>query len=163
MIHHISISAENPKHVADVLAEIWQGEAFPFVAFPDSYIVMVDDGNGTAIELLPRKMELVSGGDGQAAQHQINENASRFTVTHAALSVPISEEKVLEIAAREGWRAETFSREGLFSVIELWVENRMLLELLPPDFAKQYLEVATPQNYANLLQQAGLSQNSSIN
>lgn len=152
MIHHISISAENPERVANVIAEIWQGYAFPFVAFPGSYIVFKNDDKGTGIEVLPLNMELVSGGEGHPSQHRINENASRFTVTHAALSVPASEEQIMEIAAREGWRAETFSRDGFFSVVELWVENRMLLELLPPAFAARYLEIATPQNYAALLQ-----------
>lgn len=151
MIHHISISAENPERVANVIAEIWQGYAFPFVAFPGSYIAFKNDDKGTGIEVLPLNMELVSGGDGQPSRHQINENASRHTVTHAALSVPASEEQIMEIAAREGWRAETFSRDGVFSVVELWIENRMLLELLPPEFAARYLEVVTPQNYAAFL------------
>lgn len=30
MIHHISISVENPHHVAQVLAEVMNGEAVPF-------------------------------------------------------------------------------------------------------------------------------------
>lgn len=30
MIHHISISVKNPQHVAEVLAEVLNGQAFPF-------------------------------------------------------------------------------------------------------------------------------------
>ena len=30
MIHHVSISARDPKHVADVLAELMKGRAYPF-------------------------------------------------------------------------------------------------------------------------------------
>jgi hypothetical protein len=30
MIHHLSLSAQNPLHVAEVLAEIWHGKVAPF-------------------------------------------------------------------------------------------------------------------------------------
>ncbi|WP_338421982.1 hypothetical protein [Nostoc flagelliforme] len=39
MIHHLSISAENPQHVAQVLAEILQGQATPHPFSPDDHIV----------------------------------------------------------------------------------------------------------------------------
>ena len=30
MLFHLSIDADNPKHVAEVFAEIWKGRAMPF-------------------------------------------------------------------------------------------------------------------------------------
>jgi hypothetical protein len=150
MIHHISISAKNPQRVAEVLAEILQGYALPFPPFPGAYIVIKDDGNGTAIEVAPEKMELVPGKTGQGVQPYINENASGYSATHAAVSVPTSEERIKEIATREGWRVETFEREDVFAVIELWVENQKLIELLPPELAKRYLNFATAKNFADV-------------
>ena len=39
MIHHVSISARDPRHVADVLAELMRGRAYPFPGgVADSFI-----------------------------------------------------------------------------------------------------------------------------
>jgi hypothetical protein len=43
------------------------------------------------------------------------------------------------IAEREGWRAIELSR-GAFRVIEFWIENRVMLELLTEDMAQEYLQ-----------------------
>lgn len=148
MIHHISIAARNPEHVANVLAEIWQGYALPFPPFPGAYIVMQNDAHGTAIEIAPLGLELTPGTDENQVQPSFNENGSPFTATHVAVSVQTSEERIKEIAAREGWRAVTLNRDDAFSVVELWIENRLLIELLPPEMAKQYLDFATPEKFA---------------
>jgi len=39
MIHHLSISAQNPQHVAQVLAEILQGQPIPHPFNPGGYII----------------------------------------------------------------------------------------------------------------------------
>jgi hypothetical protein len=44
MIHHISIAGKDPRHVAGVIAELWQTRAFPFPPVPGAYIVIADDG-----------------------------------------------------------------------------------------------------------------------
>jgi hypothetical protein len=150
MIHHISISAKDPQRVARVLAELWQTQYLPFPPFPGSFIVILNDGHGTAIEVTPLGTELRPGQEHQDVQSLINESASIFTPTHAALSVPVSEARIKEIAAREGWRAETFDRVDAFQVIELWIEDRMLIELLTPAMAQRYLDFLTIENYANL-------------
>ena len=143
MIHHISIAAKDPRHVAEVIAELWQTVALPFPPVPGGYIVIADDEHGTAIEVSPQGTELVPGAG----------EASPYTATHAALSVPLSEGRVKEIAAREGWRAGTFWRGGVFQVIEFWVEGHLLLELLSPDMVARYLECLTTENYAEFLRQ----------
>ena len=61
MINHISISAHNPEKVANVFAELWNGYVFPFMACPDSFIVLAGDRNGTAIEITPINIELLPG------------------------------------------------------------------------------------------------------
>lgn len=150
MIHHISIAAKDPRRVAGVLAELWGGRSMPFPPFPGAHIVIVDDGRGTAIEVTPLGTELVPGAGDEEVQGAFNEDAPVFTATHAALSVPAGEERIREVAAREGWRCETFSRGGAFEVVELWVENRLLVEMLPPNFQRRYLDAMTTRNFAEL-------------
>ncbi|HWS53342.1 MAG TPA: hypothetical protein VN228_04425 [Pyrinomonadaceae bacterium] len=150
MIHHISIAAKEPSRVAEVLAELWGGYSFPFPPVPGSYIAMPGDTLGTAIEVTPLGGELVPGADGEEVQSRRNETPSPYTATHAAVSVPTSEARIKEVAAREGWRAETFERGGVFRLVELWVENRLLLELLTPAMQRDYLDFMTPEKYAGL-------------
>jgi hypothetical protein len=151
MIHHISIAARDPQRVARVIAELWQTEALPFPPVPGAFIVIADDEHGTAIEVSPQGTELVPGrSDDEEAQPTLNDKASPFTATHAALSVPLSEARVKEIAAREGWRAGTFWRGGVFQVIEFWIEGHLLLELLSPDMVQRYLDFLTTRNFAEL-------------
>ena len=150
MIHHISIAAKEPRRVAGVLAELWGGQTMPFPPFPGAYIVVVDDGRGTAIEVLPLGSELAPGAGDEEVQGVFNEEASVFTATHAALSVPAGEDRIRQLAAREGWRCEKFSLGGAFEVVEFWVENRLLIELLPPGTERRYLEAMTASNFAAL-------------
>lgn len=150
MIHHISISARDPRRVASVIAELMGGVSVPFPAFPGAYIALPGDEHGTAIEVGPLGLELLPGTGDEEVQGRVNESASPYTATHAALSVSIGEERVKQIAAREGWRAGTFERGGAFSVVEVWVENRLLLEVLPPEMAARYLDATRPENMAAL-------------
>ncbi len=150
MIHHISIAARDPRRVASVIAEIWGGVSMEFPPFPGAYIVMPGDEHGTAIEIGPLGLELVPGADGQEVQTKRAETVTPFTATHAALSVPVSEARIKQIAAREGWRAETFDRGPAFRLVELWIENRLLLELLPPEMAARYLDFMKPHNFAEM-------------
>ena len=68
--------------------------------------------------------------------------------------MPVSRERIREIAQREGWQTGTFVRGSVFEVVEFWVEGRLLLELLAPDMAQRYLDVMTTSNYAAMLEAA---------
>ncbi len=59
MIHHISIAAENPLSVADVLAEIWNGKVFAFPPVTGGYVMIPFDAQGTAIEIYPQGATLI--------------------------------------------------------------------------------------------------------
>ena len=48
-----------------------------------------------------------------------------------------------EVAARAGWKCFTCNR-GPFHVIEVWVENETMVEILPPEFAAEYLAFTRP-------------------
>ena len=145
MIHHISIPAENPQHVAEVIAKIWGGRSFPFPDHPGNYLVVTLDSYGTMIEVYALGTELVPGTDEQPVEFGHNNTPAQFSASHAAISVPVSFEQIKQIAESEGWRLVRCDR-GPFEVIEFWLENRQLIELLAPEIAPQYINFMQPQN-----------------
>ncbi|MEH2072278.1 MAG: hypothetical protein V7K47_29700 [Nostoc sp.] len=150
MIHHISIPANNPRHVAEVLAKLLGGKTAPFPSNPGSYVALALDEQGTLIEVYPLGTELIPGNGEQQVQFRENNNFSQFNAVHAAISVPVSEKEIKEIAANEGWRVLHCSR-GQFEVIEFWIENHLMIELLSPEIVSQYLNFLEKQNLEKLL------------
>lgn len=148
MIHHFSIPADNPRHVANVLTEIFGGTLTGFGPYRDSYIAWEGDAHGSAIEVYPVGTEMYPhAGKGQA-QFRAAPNPSGFTATHAAISVQRTREEIFTIAQREGWRAIELSR-GSNMVIEFWIENRVMLELMTPEMAEDYVRAA-PRSLSGL-------------
>ncbi|MEN9358890.1 MAG: hypothetical protein RL095_425 [Verrucomicrobiota bacterium] len=138
MIHHLSLAVENPRHVAQVLANLLRGAVTGFGPYPNSYIAWAADDVGTAIELLPIGTQMRPGAGKVQAQFFNTPDASGLTATHVALSVPLEEAEVLEIARQQGWRAVRMSR-GWNDVIELWIENRVLVEVMTPSMTQEFL------------------------
>ena len=62
MIHHLSIAARDPKHVAGVLAEFMGGLAVPFPPNPGSFFALQLDEHGSGVEVYPAGTELQPGG-----------------------------------------------------------------------------------------------------
>lgn len=146
MIHHISIAVNNPLQVANVIAELWQGQAIPFPGHEGSYVAFAFDSLGTAIEVMPKSLILKPGLETAPVQFSDCNPATSYTATHANIAVLVSEEKIWEIAEREGWRAVRCKRGGVIDLIELWVENQVMLELLPPTLMPNYLTVVQPES-----------------
>ncbi|OUL28887.1 hypothetical protein [Nostoc sp. 106C] len=144
MIHHISIAAQNPLRVASVLAEICHGKLFDFPNPGGSYAVVVFDDYGTGIEVFPLGSVCVPASDTEPSKVIQTSSSPSFVATHVAISVPASQEQIEQIGMREGWQVALCDR-GVFKVIEFWVENWLLLEFLPPEFATQYLQSVQPQ------------------
>jgi hypothetical protein len=57
---------------------------------------------------------------------------------------PLAETEVFAIAAREGWEAKYRRRGGAFGVIELWLENRVMIEVLTDEMQAEYLSMRLP-------------------
>jgi hypothetical protein len=144
MIHHLSISAQNPQHVAQVLAEILQGQPTPHPFNPGGYIIFPFDEYGTEIEVYPLGTEIVPGDNEELRAYIQNTAASQSTATHAMLSVPINVEQIEQIAAREDWLVQRTSFG--FDFMMLWVENRLLIELLTPEMTAQYMAFTQREN-----------------
>ena len=138
MIHHLSIPAQDPLLVAKTLVELLGGTLSKFGPYKDSYIAWAGDEHGTAIEIYPIGTEMFpDAGPGQA-NFRHNPKASGFVATHAAVSVKRSKEEIMALASRQGWRAVELSR-GSFDVIEFWIENRVMPELMTQEMTNSYL------------------------
>jgi hypothetical protein len=61
--------------------------------------------------------------------------------THATVSLDRTVEEIKGIAAAQGWRAVQLSR-GPFDVVEFWIENHVMLELMTPDMEAAYRAAA---------------------
>jgi len=151
MIHHVSISARRPRHVAEVLAEIMHGDCHPFPGqIADSFMAVSGDEHGTMVEVYPEDITLSPGqGDAQVSglRGQPLPTTSPF---HFLLSVPASREEIERIGAREGWRTKLFGRgapgqKPFFHVIEFWVENRLMIEVAPADMIGEYTTLMRPE------------------
>src|SRR4051812_1341786 len=138
MIHHLSIAARDPKHSAGVLAEIMGGKAVPFPPNPGSFFALQLDDHGSGVEVYPAGTELQPAGEEGGSFIRKPREGRGFGATHFALSVATDADNVKEIAGRAGWHCVTCNR-GPFHVIEVWVENDTMVEVLPPEFAAEYL------------------------
>lgn len=148
MIHHISIAAHNPLHVSQVLAELLQGQSVPFPGHPGSHVALAFDLQGTMIEVHPFGTALIPGdAANEATRLEQNPIPSNYTANHTAISVPVNTAQIQAIAAREGWRVVYCLRgDNYFDVIEFWVENQLLIELLPPEVVDRYLDFMSPRS-----------------
>jgi hypothetical protein len=147
MIHHLSIAARDPKHVAGVLAEFMGGLAVPFPPNPGSFFALQLDEHGSGVEVYPAGTELQPGGDGGGGFVKKPAAERGYGPTHFALSVAAEAAAVEAIARREGWQCFRCDR-GPFHVIEVWVENESMVEILPPEFAAEYLAFTRPDKIA---------------
>jgi len=139
MLFHLSIAARDPQHVAEVIAEFWGGEAFPFPPVSDNgWIAVAGDARGSAIEVYPADVVLREA-DGDADAYGEATGQVPFTATHAAMATSLDTDAVLAIAAREGWPAKYRKRGGMFGVVELWIEGRQMMEILTPPMQDEYL------------------------
>jgi hypothetical protein len=152
MIHHLSIAAHDPQRVAGVLAELMGGIAVPFPPNPGSFFALQRDEHGSGVEIHPAGTELRPGGDNGAGFARKPE-APGFGPTHFALSVGTSADAVEAIARREGWHCHRCDR-GPFHVIEVWLENESMVEVLPPEYAAEYLAFARPDGIEAALKSA---------
>ena len=128
MIIHASIPADEPERVARVIAELWRGTYAPFPIVPGVFTARAGDERGTQIEVGSRGREAVPG-DFQLG-FRSNPTPSPYSEVHLNIYSPLSDEEVFAIAAREGWKALHCDRGPVFSLIEFWLENKFMLEIM---------------------------------
>ncbi|MEZ4450156.1 MAG: hypothetical protein R3B09_11820 [Nannocystaceae bacterium] len=138
-IHHISFAVADPGRVAEALARLLGATVMRFPVHAGSYMVNRGGPFGPGIELYPLGVELVRDAATETVAFRTVDAAgplSGHSATHAAISVPATEQEIYAVAAEQGWPARRMQR-GPFDFVELWVEGRVMLELFPADLEKR--------------------------
>ena len=151
MLFHVSLEVDEPRHVAEVVAELFGGEALPFPPVtPGSWIAMSGDERGTIIEFYPRGTEIHEvPGDHDAAGVRVAPR--RHNATHIAMGTKLGQDQVLAIAKREGWPAKYRKRGDAFGVIEIFVEGCQMVEVLTDEMQREYVGAVTIDNWKAML------------
>jgi hypothetical protein len=152
MLYHLSIEADDPRHCAEVVAELWGGVAAPFPPVtPGSWAALAGDDRGTMIEFYPRGTEIHEmPGDYDAVGLRVAPR--RHNATHFAMATKLGQDEVLAIAEREGWPAKYRKRGGAFGVIEIFVEGCQMIEVLTEEMQREYVETVTIPNWMAMLE-----------
>jgi hypothetical protein len=158
MIAHVSIPARNPRATALLLATLIDGEAFDFPVVPGASIAVARDGSGLAVEVYPQTMAHHPGAgevdparipDGPQAmpwEDQIYPDGEqlRASAFHFALKSPLTDAQILDAARKAGLRAIKCERGGVFAVIEVWLDNLVLVEVLTEREFGRYRDFMNP-------------------
>lgn len=144
---HLSINATEPERVARLLAAFLGGAAMPFPPFPASWIAFGQADDGTAIEVYPLRHRLEPG-SGQVVCRE-GGGMEGPTFAHAAIASPLPADDIIRLGEAEGWMARRCDR-GPFALVEVWLENRLLVEVLDPAMLKDYRSGMTMTNWARM-------------
>lgn len=144
-IFHVSITADDPEAVANFLAHVTGGKAMPFPPFPDCWIAFAQENDGTAVEVYPTSHVLKAGPE--QIYCEVKERDRSSTFVHVALGSVLSRSGILEAARANGWTARTCDR-GPFECVEVWLENRLLVEVLDAQMQIDYRNGMTTSNWA---------------
>jgi hypothetical protein len=138
MLLDASIPARHPAAVAGFIAELWDTHAMAMPPVPGRFVVLAADGSGAGLEVHP-------AGTGQ---ERAPRTASAWPVPSAAtgssrivVGTALDEAEVHLAAGIRGWqsRPATRSAEGRhWGVVEVWVEERLLVEVLTPEMQAEF-------------------------
>lgn len=159
MINHISIAVEDPTQTSEFLAKLWDGIVLPFPPAEGAFIVLADDGKGSAVEVLPADTVLKPGvglpdEENFSAETATEQNEARFVRTeankefspvHLNISTHLSIDEVRELSEQNGWRNLVCNRDGgMFQLIEVWIDNRFMLEVMTEAQTARYRKITDP-------------------
>ena len=66
--------------------------------------------------------------------------------THLNINTKKSIDEIRELAKGEDWRVLVCNRGGgLFQLVEVWVENTFMLEVMTPEQTERYIEITDPK------------------
>lgn len=149
MIFHISIGADDPKRTATMLAELWRGEAFPFpMVGKGSWVAHAGDDRRSTIEVYPRDMAIYPT---ERAGEERYEPVSRYGPFHAAVATPLTIVEIEEIGRRYDCHTSLCQRGPWFRVVEFWVDNSLMLEMMTPEMQREYQDNITVENWRAML------------
>ena len=144
MLLHLSISATDPENAARFIAMITGGTALPFPPCPGAWVSFGPEDDSTAIEVYPADRRAEAGPDAITfSQHAADASP---TATHIALTSPLDADTLITHGTEAGWLTRLCNR-GPFNCVEVWIENRVLIEVLDPEMTKQYHSGMTIENW----------------
>jgi hypothetical protein len=147
MIFHASVAVESPQRVAEVVAELWGGDAVHFaIGGNGSWVAVAGDDRGTILEVYPHGHLLYADKDKQARESP-RKDVPHATSTHVAIGTVLSADEVEAIGHREGWIVRRVRRGGGFDVIELWAENSVMFEVLTSEMQAEYVPANTKEKW----------------
>ncbi len=164
MIAHVSIPAKQPEIVAKALGKIIDGSVFSFPVVPGAYIVVANDFSGQAIEVYPSGMTHHPG-TGEAPAEQgppsvttkpwedqifIEAQTAHLSSHHMALSTKLSEQEIVDLGRALEFRTVPCDRAGVFKLVELWIDNSYLIEILTETETKRYAAFMNPKTAAEM-------------
>ncbi len=137
-IHHVTMPASNPAHVAGVLAELVGGRVFPMPHPAGAHLVYAGDDDGTLLEIWP------AGARAAPGEHHVADDGSPLPPRwphHGLVSLDADEATILSVFEREGWPAEKVYQgppgRG-FTLIRGWIEKHQVIEFATPEMAAEY-------------------------
>ena len=159
MIAHFSLPACDPETVAGVFAKIIDGISMPFPVVPGAWVAIARDGSGVGVEVLPEESahnvgegdtdpsRTANGPEVMPWEVQIRQDgaAQQASGFHVAITSTLSRQQIIELGRSQGWRAVYCDRGGVFDLVELWIDNRFLVEVLPPEGADRYRAFYRPE------------------
>ncbi|MDX2102782.1 MAG: hypothetical protein EAZ99_01980 [Alphaproteobacteria bacterium] len=150
MLRHVSIPATNPAVVADVLAHLMGGEALPFVPLPGAWVAFAAGEDGTTVEVYPATTCMVPGAL-DVAFEQTTPRTPAAPAVHLAIETVLDTRAVTQLATQHGWLVREAQRGPFFSVIEVWLENSLMVEVMTRAMVADYLSVMTAERWRTLV------------
>jgi hypothetical protein len=158
LIAHFSIPSRSPRETALFFAAVIDGLVFDFPPVPGASIAVARDRSGLAVEVYPEDMAHHPGAgnvdpavpaNGPAAmpwEDQIFPEASvpHRSGFHVAIGSRLGIDEVVARAKALGWRALACERAGVFGVVEVWIDDRYLVEVVVPAELERYRAFMQP-------------------
>lgn len=148
-----------------LLAALIDGEAFDFPVVPGASIAVARDsvevypetmahhpGVGEADPTLPSNGPQTMPWEDQIYPDGTHIRASAF---HVALASPLNDDQILGVARRAGLRAVKCERGGVFGLVEVWLDNAILIEVLSPPEVVRYKAFMNPKACAAMFGEGG--------
>lgn len=142
MILHASVTADDPKRTAEILAKLLGGLALPIGPGDGTWSAVGPDPVGNFIEVLTRGSEFHHRPGEHLAMRK--GKAVRHSGFHLLIDTPLSQDEVLKLAAERGCDAHR-ARHGAIEVIEFWFDDCLLVEVATPELGGEYRRLSRSQ------------------
>ena len=155
MIAHVSQPAMDCAKVARVLAELIGGGTLRFPPGGADAWNCWSASNDFQIVVTPCGQMMVPGAHEQIwIGCETARDSARSYESHFAIAVERPAADILEIARAAGWQARVCNRGGMFNLVEVWIENAYLVEVLDPAQMADYRRTMTVENWRRAFMKA---------